>query len=337
MARAAGNTAPGALSIRKTVSLALVAVFGALMSVLFHPVIGLPIGGTALAALVYGRRSWVAALAAVAGGVATGLFASITLYVVVFPLVDVPITARVPYVYTALAIASLVLVGPVAAFLMRRRPAVENTVALTAVLTVMQIATLATFAAGAGQNVGGYIEAAVMGLATQSGMGEEFGQAIIGMWPGALITMNGFTAMLVVVGVSVAGARSGVALRRMTGLATLDLDARTVVLPIVSIALLAAGRLPVGAAPAMEIVGKNLLVIARWVFFLQGVAVFAGLYERAKFARPVRVLGFVLLGVTEAFVPAVSLTGLADIWLNLRRLPRDTSASELPGATPDKD
>jgi hypothetical protein len=38
-----------------------------------------------------------------------------------------------------------------------------------------------------------------------------------------------------------------------------------------------------------------------------------------------RVLGFVLLAVTEALVPLVSIIGLADVWLNLRRLPRDGS------------
>jgi len=337
MARAVDNTAPGALSIRQTVSLVLVAVLGALSTVLFHPVIGLPVAGSALAALVFGRRVSASVAAALVGGALASWLASATVYVVVFPLVAVPITARATFVYTALVLGSLLLVGPVAAVIMRRRPALENTVTITAALTTMQLATLASFAAGAGQSVTGYVEAAVTGLATQAGMGEEFGAAIIAMWPSALVTMNGFTAMFLVVGIGVVGARFGIPLRRVPTLATLDLDARIVVLPIAAIALLALGRLQIEVAPALDIVGKNLLVIARWVFFLQGIAAFAGLYERAKFARPVRVMGFVLLGVTEAFAPAVSLTGLADIWLNLRRLPRDASASELPGATPEED
>jgi len=78
----------------------------------------------------------------------------------------------------------------------------------------------------------------------------------------------------------------------------------------------------------------NLLVVARMVFLLQGIAVFAGLYRRANVSRPVRVLGFALLGATEMMIPAVSLTGLADIWLNLRRLPRDGVTPESPSGPP---
>ena len=201
---------------------------------------------------------------------------------------------------------------------------------LAVALTVLQIVALAAFAAGSGLGTKGYIDAAAMGVATQTGMGEELGEALVAMWPGALVTMNGFTAMLVVVGVGLVGTRFGVVLRRIPALATLDLDPRTVILPIVAIALLAAGRLPLDGAETVGIVGKNLLVIARWVFFLQGVAVFAGLYAKAKVARPMRTIGFVLLGVTEAFAPAVSITGFADIWLNLRRLPRDGAKAEPP-------
>lgn len=335
MARVAGNTAPEALSVRQTVSLALVAIAGALSTVLIHPMIGLPIAGTALAGLAFGGRPALSAFTGLVGGVLTGLLASATLYVVVFPLVGVPVTARAPFVYTALVVASLLLVGPVTAALMKCRPAVETTVIVTSILTTMQVTALASLAAGAGQSVGGYIEAAVSSVATQAGMGDEFVKVAVSMWPGALATLNGFTAILAVAGIGVMGARFGVALRRIPPLMTLDLDVRMVVLPITAIALLAAGRLPLEVAPTLGIVGNNLLVLARWVFFLQGVAVFAGLYERAKLARPVRIMGFVLLGVTEAFAPAVSLTGLADMWLNLRRLPRDASASGRIGATPD--
>ncbi len=337
MARAAGNTAPGAPGVRQTVSLALVAIVGALSTVLIHPVIGLPIAGIALAGLAFSGHPALSAATGVVGGVLTGLFASVTLYVVVFPLVGVPVPARAPFVYTALVVGSLLLVGPITAALMRSRPAVETTIVVTSALTTLQVCALASLAAGAGQSVGAYVEAAVSSVAAQAGMGDEFVKLAVSMWPGALATLNGFTAMLTVAGVGVIGARFGVALRRIPPLVTLDLDVRMVVLPIVAIALLAAGRLPLEVAPTLGIVGSNLLVIARWVFFLQGVAVFAGLYERARFARPVRAMGYVLLGVTEAFAPAVSLTGLADMWLNIRRLPRDASASKRVEATPDKD
>ena len=75
MARAAGNTAPGALSVRQTVPLVLVSILGALSMVLFHPVIGLPIAGTALAGLFCGGRRAVSVVSGIAGGVLTGLLA----------------------------------------------------------------------------------------------------------------------------------------------------------------------------------------------------------------------------------------------------------------------
>jgi hypothetical protein len=73
------------------------------------------------------------------------------------------------------------------------------------------------------------------------------------------------------------------------------------------------------------------------VFFLQGVAVFAALYERAKIGRPARSLGYVVLGVTEMLLPLVSLTGFADVWLNLRRLPREKHPDEAVEAPSDTD
>lgn len=337
MARADGSI-PAQLGVGKTVPLVLVALGGALSTLLLHPVIGLPIAGAALAALVLGRRTLAALGATLAGAALTTAVANGTLYAVVFPLIGVPTTARAPYVFGALVVASLLVAGPVTAIAMQRRSAAQTAVLVAVLLTALQLGALASFASGAGQSLGGYVASAAGSLAAQAGMDEELVAAVVSAWPGAAVAMNCFTAVFVVAGVGLAGAWVGVSLRRLPALVILDLDPRAAVLPILAIALLAAGRLPVGAAPTLELVGKNLLVVARWVFFFQGLAVFAGLYQRAKFARPLRALGFVLAGVTEALFPGVSLLGLADIWLNLRRLPRDTSASAgLPGAASGED
>jgi hypothetical protein len=333
MAKVAGNTAPGALSGRQAVSLTLVAIMGALTAVLIDPVIGLPIAAAGLAGLAYTRRAPVSILAGVVGGLAAGGL----LYGIIVPLLGAAVGASEPYVYTVLLVMSLLVVGPLTAALMRNRSALETMAVVTAVLTALSVLELSAYAAEAGQSVNAYVEAAVQGFFAQAELAEEVTQALVTLWPGALVTVNGLTAVLVVFAVGAMGARLGVALRRVPPLAVFDLDVRMAILPIVAIALLAAGRLPVDIAPSLEIVGSNLLMVARLVFFLQGVAVFAGLYERAKFSRPARMAGFVLLGVTEAFAPAVSLTGLADMWLNLRRLPREASASGQSGTTPGND
>lgn len=300
-------------------SLTLVVVLGAVLSVLVDPVIGLPVAAVALAGLVFGGRKAVSFVAVLLGGVIGGAL----LYGVIAPALGTAVAEGEPYLYTLLLAASLMLAGPVTVALMRHRSALETIVAVTAGLTALSVAELAVYAAQAGQTVSGYMQATLGDLFAQSGATEEMLHLFADIWPGLLVGANAITALLVVIAVGFAGARVGVALRRVPPLAALDLDVRMVVLPIAAIALLAAGRIKMDIAPTLEIVGKNLLMIARMVYFLQGVAVFAGLYERAKFSRPVRMAGFVLLGVTEAFAPAVSLTGLADMWLNLRRLPRD--------------
>lgn len=319
MARAAGNVAREALSGRKTVSLALVVLLGAVLGVLLDPVIGFPIAAAGLAGLVFGERTPVSLIAGLVAGVSAGAL----LYGVIVPLLGATVVSGEPYVYTALLVVSLLLVGPVTAWLMRRRSALETMIVVTAGLTALNVAELAMYAAQAGTSVSGYMESMVTDLFAQAGAADEMLQTFIDVWPGLLVAANAITALLVVVAVGITGIRFGAALKRVPPLAMLDLDVRVVILPIVAVALLAAGRIPMSIAPTLEIVGKNLLMIARMVYFLQGVAVFAGLYERAKFSRPVRMAGFVLLGVTEALAPVVSLTGLADMWLNLRRLPRD--------------
>lgn len=327
MARAAGSIGPSGLGARSAIPAAVLAVVGALLAVLMHPAVGLPIAGTALARLVLQREVWLAAFALSLGSVMATALAESGVYVIGVLLLDVPVTARAPYVFGALMVASLLAAGPGAVALLRRRPALESVGVLTVVLAGLQLAALASFAAGAGMSLLAYVGQATESLAAQAGMGEELAQVARAMWPGVVVTMAAAAAFFAVVGVSRTAARLGASLNRMPPMPALDLDPRVAVLPIVAVALLAAGRFvqeSVWLTPA----GENVLIVARWVFFLQGLAVFAGLYQRGKVKRPMRLFGFALLGVTEAYVPLVSLTGLADVWLNIRRLPREGSAPD---------
>lgn len=317
--------------------MAFVALSGAVLTVLFQPMIGLPIAAYGLAALIFRGRTPVAFLATVVGGVAATALARGTSYAIVFPLLGVPVMSSAPLVFGALSIASLLVVGPVTALMMRGRPASQTVTVLTVALTGLQGAALVAFASGADQGPAEYLMAAVNNTAASVGLPEAYTSAISLVWPGAMVSINLVTAVLAMVAVAKVGARLGVSLNRPARLAVLDMHPVTAVLPIAALALLAGGRLPIQAAPYMENVGNNLLIISRWLFFLQGVAVFAGLYERAKVGRLGRIFGFTLLGVTEMFAPVVSVAGLADIWLNLRRLPREKGASEPPAGDADAD
>jgi hypothetical protein len=337
MARVAGSPSASALSLRSTVILVVAVLVAALSMTLLHPALTLPVAGTCLAALVFGGQGLLAVLASVGAGALATVVSGATTYVVGFPLVGVALTARAPYVLGALTIGSLLLLGPVTAGLVRRRPPFETTFVLAAALSVMQVLALASLASGAGQTLTQYVSAAFSSVTAQVASLADAQAAFVAAWPSMIVALNGLTAILTIAGTGVAATRLGVDTRRLPPLAVIDLDPRMVLLPIVAIALLAASRLPLEISSTLDVVGTNLLMVARWMFFLQGLAMFAGLYERANFGRAARSLGYVLLGITEALIPLVSLTGLADIWLNLRRLPRDGKPAQVVEAPSDTD
>ena len=330
MARAAGDIGLG-LSAGRRASLALTSIIGALLTVVLHPVIGLPIAGSALALLALDRRPLLVVASVALGAALATLLAHATVYVLFVPLIGVPVTARAPFVYAATLAFSLVAAGPGVVWALRRYSALATLASLTVALAVADVAALAALAAGAGRSLQAFIAAALAEMVVLAGSLEGMTEAMVGSWPSLLVVLSGFAATLTVVWISGMAARRGIVLKRFPPLQVLDLDVRVAILPILAVAFLAIGRFVGESAPVVESVGMNLLVVARWVFFLQGIAVFAGLYHRAKFPRPVRSLGFVVLGVTEMLVPAVSLTGLADVWLNLRRLPREAAESKAPG------
>jgi uncharacterized protein YybS (DUF2232 family) len=76
-------------------------------------------------------------------------------------------------------------------------------------------------------------------------------------------------------------------------------------------------------APAIvESIGTNALMFVRPFLFLQGAAVFAALYQKMGTGRLMRTIGLVLLALMDTFIPSVSVLGIADVFANLRKLPR---------------
>lgn len=336
MARAADNT-PAAPDGGHTLLLALAAVGGALLVVLVHPMVGLPVSASALVVLVLRRRFGVAAGAALVGGIVATAFASLSTYIVFVPLMGVPVTARVPYVHAAWIAGSLAIAGLLSPWLLRRLSAFQAAALVAFLLSVTEVGALMLLASGAGMGLSEYVLTGAREMVGLVGMAEEYGDVFATSWPAMLVVLNMFAALFTVVAASTAGSRLDPRIEPFPALADVDLDPRLVLLAIGSIALLAVGRLTATSVPVIEVLGMNLLVVTRMVFLLQGLAVFAGLYRRANLSWPMRAMGYALLGATEMFVPAVSLTGLADVWLNLRRLPRDGATPEGPTGTPGSD
>lgn len=268
---------------------------------------------------------------ALGAGLAAFVADQLQLFVIGVPLVGVPLTARAPYVFGMLMGALLIVVGPLAAGLLRHRSAMETVVLLTVTMLALQSAALSALAEGAGRRLGEYVTAAVKGMTDTMGASKEMVEALVTMWPGALVASTGIAALLVVVGVGWVGALHKASMQRLPALADLDLDPRATLVPITAIALLAVGQMQ-GQGSWATVAGENVLVVATSLFFLQGMAVFAGLYRKANVPRLLRAFGYVLLVLTESVAPVVSLIGLADVWLNIRRLPRKSAEAGEPGA-----
>lgn len=334
---AAGAASPSGLA--PVARYAAGAVLGALAAVFLHPVIGLPVAGAALAGLAFRAPAVASAGVAVIAGSAVGLLAGAgDAITIVLPMVGVALPLRAPYVFAGLTAASLVLVGPVAAQSMRRRGSVGTAVGVTVGLSAAQLAALALIASGAGRPLGefvGYVVDGLVGVLSQGGAADasvsliaESREAIVALWPSLMVVTNGLVALGVVIAVGMVAKRIGVSLGPVPQLAQFDLSPWVVLAPILALALLAAERLAIDGAPVLGVIGLNVLSVARWVFFLQGMAVFAALFGRLKTGRPARIFGYVLLGIAESQLWLGSVLGLADIWLNLRRLPRDGARPE---------
>lgn len=90
------------------------------------------------------------------------------------------------------------------------------------------------------------------------------------------------------------------------------------------VALLMLGFAKVASAGQMwTTIGTNVLLCTSYLLLIQGLAVYSALMKRAHVGAPGRVAAYVVLLVLNLMLSIVTLTGLADMWLNFRRLPRE--------------
>lgn len=317
MARAAASNdaaRPGASGIAIASGLSFV---GAALS-LAVPFLGIPIGAGALAWLWYRRMPMLAIAVAILAGATT---------VIVDPVGPLYV---VPW---------LLFAGPLSAALLKKRSIVGVLLFVTVLNAVVWIGLLTGVAALEGTSAQGFMRSIsdqatkpALEQATSSGQNveevtrqvEAVGDTFVRMWPAILTLAAAFTALLSVGAVATIAGRLGVEVKPAPRLEQVDISPHVVWGLIVAVALIAGDKFSGGwNDQLLGVVGENLLQVVRWVLFVQGVAVFAGLYKKAGFARASRTFGYVVLGLTEVLLPLVSLTGLADVWLNIRKLPRD--------------
>ncbi len=83
--------------------------------------------------------------------------------------------------------------------------------------------------------------------------------------------------------------------------------------------LVAAGLALLAPWPLVRQLGLNLVLILGFMYFCQGVAVMAGLFQRFQVPWVLRGLGY-LLAFMNPLMIVVMVLGLTDIWLDFRRL-----------------
>lgn len=144
-----------------------------------------------------------------------------------------------------------------------------------------------------------------------------------GLLPMMFVLMAAVTGVLTVVAVSWAGRRTDVGVGRLPPLSSVDLSPWLVLVLVLAVAFLAAASFTGRTGGWMAQIGWNLFGVARWTFFVQGLAVLSALHEKAGYGPGRRAFGYIVAFLAEVFVFATSLMGLVDMWVNFRRLPRD--------------
>lgn len=303
---------------------ALAAMAGALLAPSL-PVLGVPIAALAVGWLTYrfGPRA--------------GVVASVAATAVVLPLFAE--TAAMAASSAVFILPALLAAGPGAAWALRRWQVTSVVSLLTVVLfagvmaglVIQTTAAHTTITAQSAAEAKVAVDALVKGVGSQDPataaklkeQSADLAGQVAALWPASVFLSVAFAAAIAVPALSWLGCKMGATVAVLPALADLDLSFHLVWPAIAGVAFLALAAAARGALPWASAAGLNLLLAIRPALFLQGLATFAALYRKVGLGRFGRSFGFLLLGVSEAVIPSVSIVGVADLFFNVRKLQRD--------------
>lgn len=275
--------------------------------------VGVPIAAAGIAGLAYRGRVVLSALAAAAGVVVVGMRS----------LPDV--------VFVAPVLAAVVLT----VVLLPTRPLQAVAAALIGVLALASMAADAFLARSKGSTLSATIsqdsQTAVAELTKAMGGSapadtlralKDGARLVSSAWPSAYFQAAVFVGVLVVIAVVWAARRVDHQLA-VPPLSRLDLSPHVLWVFVVGLILLAVSYSSIAVASLLGVVGLNLVLCARTLFFLQGFSVVAGVLDRTSVGLGGRIFALAVLAALDALTLVVSFTGLLDFWVNFRRLPRD--------------
>ena len=299
----------------RNVALLSVATMAAGFLVLAIPYVGFPLAAFALSWVTYRFSPAHAAMLALAVSAVVAVFGPSLLGTSVLDGLLVAVT--------------LLAVGPVAAILLRRFPAMNVTIGLSLVITAAFLASpfgaqglallkemVATVLANSTSTTPATDAAAVKATV------DYWVKVSSDTWPASSFYTMALSMAISVPFIARAGRSLGLTVKTFGPLADLDMSFHIVWPTILGLGLAALGTMWAQAPTLVGLVGQNALMMVRPFLFLQGAAVFAALYRRMKAGRVIRTIALVLLFLTEIFIPSVSVIGAVDVFVNLRKIPR---------------
>lgn len=308
-----------ATTARDVTLLTVAVVLGVLLSPAF-PYVGLPIAAVGIASLSYRGSALAAAIACAVGVVGVALVSWPDLAFVVPAVVAILLAVVLLPRWDTQAVGAL-LIGVITL----------AGIGGAALYAASQHTTLTASIAQSAKEASAAVTAA-LGSSATTGTTEWLATAtklVSAAWPWTYFEVAVLTAVLVIAVVTWAARRVGRELP-VPALAQLDLTPHVLWAFVAGLLLLAASYAQSPATNVLWVLGLNLVLCARTLFFLQGFSVSAGVLDRAGVGLGVRILALAALAVVDAFTLVLSFVGLLDFWVNFRKLPREGSEAEPP-------
>ena len=283
-------------------------------------VFGLPIAAAGIAGLVYRGRTVLAGIAAATGvGLAALLAPSAILYAAPVALAILLAVVALPKRHIQLVAGALIGVFTLTS------AGYDAFVARAAGTTL-----LAEWAAQSKRLVAEMTKSlgasATTDIRTQLDGAASF---VASAWPSVYFQSAVIMAVIVIAAISWAARRTEAPLD-VPRFSQVDITPHVLWAFVAGLLLLAASYTSFSASVTLGVVGLNLVLCARTLFFLQGMSVSAGVLDRAGVGLGGRILALAALAALDALTFAISFTGLMDFWVNFRRLPRDGEMPVVP-------
>ncbi len=285
--------------------------------------VGLPIAAAGIAALAYRGHIALAASAAAVGVVVVGML-NVSDMAFVAPVIAAVVLTVVmlPKRSYQTVVAALVVVLALASMAADALLARSKGITLSASISKDSQTLVAEMTKAMGASAPAETLSAI----------KDAGRLIASAWPSAYFQSAVIIGVLVVVAIVWAARRVERPLA-VPPLSRLDLTPHVLWVFVVGLLLLAASYASLAGSSVLGVVGLNLVLCARTLFFLQGFSVAAGVLDRAGVGLGGRIFALAVLAVLDALTLVISFTGLLDFWVNFRRLPREGAAPTV--AEPD--